>query len=232
MNAEVDVKLGHKIGDFFLPQLQNAKSRLWIMSPWVATKYMELAINKKNAGVNVRVTTSNNWVNGQKEALSRLIETQTKITKEENKYLKYIGIGLTILGIFLIKSTDGMSLYICLLGFILFILSRKHSETHWISKLDEGNLTIPRYNPYNLVHAKIYIVDDMVIMGSANLTGNGLNHHTEVMAIIKNYEIAQKLIDDMKRIQEISGLPSVSFEEVGRDIEIIEPAHNQYHRRR
>jgi phosphatidylserine/phosphatidylglycerophosphate/cardiolipin synthase-like enzyme len=231
MNAEVDIKLGHKIGDFFLPQLQNAKYRLWIMSPWLSTEYMELAVNKKKAGLDVRVTTSNDFFkNSQKESISKLIESQIRVIREENKKLKYIGICLVVIGIILTINTNWISLLLSLIGAILFFRGLKKTETYWISKLGDGNLTVLQYNPYKMVHAKIYIVDDTVIIGSANLTGNGLNNNTEVMAAIKNNEIAQNLIDVMNNIQEISGLQSISYDTLGKEIEYVEPKKSHYRR--
>ena len=231
MNAEVDIKLGHKIGDFFLPQLQNAKQRLWIMSPWVSIDYMELALDKKKAGLNVRVTTSNDFFkNSQKESISKLIESQTRVTREENRKLKYIGICLIILGIILIRTTDWISLFVSLIGVVLFFKGLKKTEIHWISKLGDGNLTVLEYNSYRMVHAKIYVVDDTVIIGSANLTGNGLNRNTEVMAAIKSNEIAQNLIDTMNNIQEISGLPSVPYDILGKEIAYVKPKKSYYRR--
>lgn len=69
MNAEVEVQIDRHIGSFFLNRLKEAKQRLWIMSPWIAAEYMELAASKKASGVDVRVITTNNYVSGQKDAL-------------------------------------------------------------------------------------------------------------------------------------------------------------------
>jgi phosphatidylserine/phosphatidylglycerophosphate/cardiolipin synthase-like enzyme len=232
MNANVDVKLGHKIGEFFLPQLQNARQRLWIMSPWVSAEYMELAVGRKNAGVDVRVITSNDYVNGQKDALSKLIESQTRITKPENIMLEYIGAGLVLTGLALIKVTDYMSLFVSLIGIALFLFGREGSEVYWVSNLGDGNLTVLSHHPYNMVHAKVYVADDVVMIGSANLTGNGLKHNTEVMALIESPELAAKMIDTMLNIREVSGLSVIPYDTVGGDISYEEPRRGHYRKSR
>jgi phosphatidylserine/phosphatidylglycerophosphate/cardiolipin synthase-like enzyme len=216
--ADVDVKIDRKSGDFFLPKLKEARQRLWIISPWVGSAYMDLALSKKEAGVDVKVITSNDYVLGQKEALRRLVEGHTRITKPSNTKLKVVGLSLVIGGILLALLTKGLTLVFTVAGLITFVKGMERSETYWISKLGEGNLKVLHYSPYKIVHAKVYIADDTVIMGSANLTENGVKRNIEGMAIIRSAELATKLGQTMATMESSLNLRQVPYNTLGREL--------------
>jgi phosphatidylserine/phosphatidylglycerophosphate/cardiolipin synthase-like enzyme len=231
MNANVEVKIERKIEDFFIQRLRNAKQKLWIMSPWVASEYMDLAVSMKTSGVDVHVITSNDYVNGQKDALSKLIEKKIRILKPENNKLKYSGLALIVAGIILIPVTKGVSLLGTIVGIVLYLIGRGKSETYWISKLGDGSLVVFQHHPYKMIHAKIYVADDTVIMGSANMTGNGFKHNIEAMATMQNADLATEVIGLMNNMKETSGLNTLSYDMVGRDIQYVEPRKIYYRKR-
>lgn len=223
MNAEIDVRVDRHIGDFFLQRLKDAKQRLWIMSPWIASEYTDILLAKKAEGVDVRIITTNDYGSGQKEALRKLVEPQTKILKPENKGLIYSGIGLVILGVLIIGATKGSSLFLSLIGIVLYISGREKKETYYISKLGEGNLVVLQFHPYSIVHAKIYVADDTVIMGSANFTTNGMQNSIEGMATMQSGELASNVGEMMGRVKNSMNLTTISYNTVGRDVNRIEP---------
>jgi phosphatidylserine/phosphatidylglycerophosphate/cardiolipin synthase-like enzyme len=229
MNAEVDVKIDRHIGDFFLQRLKDAKQRLWIMSPWIASEYVDILLAKKAEGVDVRVITTNDYGSGQKEALRKLVEPQVRILKPENRGLKYTGVGLIVLGVLLVGATKGSSLFLSLIGVALYMFGREKKETYYISTIGDGNLVVLQFHPYSIVHAKIYIADDMVIMGSANFTANGLQNSIEGMVTMQNAELATNVGEMMGKVKNSMNLTTISYNTVGRDVNRIDP-ERKYHR--
>ena len=228
--VEANVRIDHKIGEFLLPQFRDAKKRLWIMSPWISEEYMELALGKKVAGVDVRVMTSNDYVPGQKEAISKLIESHQRVARPERKDLKYTGIGLVVGGLVLIPVTAGVSLIISFVGLVLFLLGRESQQTYWVSKLGDGNLKIFESSPYKSVHAKVYIADDFIAIGSANLTGNGTKRNIEGMVSMYGEELATQVCEMMSGISQNLNLREVPYDTLGRDVQRVEPRRRHYRR--
>lgn len=78
--GKVEISIGRAVGHIFEDLLISAKKRLWIMSPWIASDYAELAIKKKEDGVDVQIVTTNDYsINSV--ALKKLLETKVEITK-------------------------------------------------------------------------------------------------------------------------------------------------------
>jgi hypothetical protein len=50
MNAEVEVRVDNRIGDFFLQHIKDAQKQVWIMSPWLSPDFIDLILAKKAAG--------------------------------------------------------------------------------------------------------------------------------------------------------------------------------------
>jgi len=229
--AEVDVLIDHKMGDFFLSKLRDAREKLWIMSPWISPDFIDLLLEKKTAGVDVRVITTNDYVSGQKEALGKLIENHTRIVKPENTTQKNIGLALIVGGMLLAFFTKGLGLILSIVGLVLYLIGREKSETYWVSKLGENNLKILESNPYKMVHAKIYVADNTVVMGSANLTGNGTRRSIESMAVMQSAELATKVCEMMNGVPIELKLKEISYDSVGRDIQHVETKRNYSYRK-
>ncbi|OGZ53395.1 MAG: hypothetical protein A3B25_02125 [Candidatus Ryanbacteria bacterium RIFCSPLOWO2_01_FULL_48_26] len=230
MNADVDVRVGRKIGDFFLQRLKDAKQRLWVMSPWVAAEYMDLVVSKKATGVDARVITTNSYVSGQKEALRRLIEGRTSITKPENRNLMYVGIGLIIIGLILGIYTKGVGFLLSIVGIVLYRVGMERKEKYWVSKLGDGNVKVFEYHPYHIVHAKIYVADDWVIMGSANFTENGMRESIEGIVIMQSAELATRVGEMMGGIKNDLNLRELSYDIVGKELDKPDLKSGRYKR--
>jgi len=73
-----EVSVGKAVGHVFEDLLISAKKRLWIMSPWIASDYAELAVKKKGDGVDVQIVTTNDYsINSA--ALKKLIEAKVEV---------------------------------------------------------------------------------------------------------------------------------------------------------
>ncbi len=230
MNAEVEVRVDHRIGDFFLQHIKDAQKQVWIMSPWLSPDFIDLILAKKAAGVDVRVLTSNDYVSGQKEALGKLIERQIRILKPENKILKYIGIAAIVIGFIIAIYGKSEYIFLSLVGVALYFGGRERTEAYWISKLGEGNLTVFEYHPYKLIHAKVYIADDWVMMGSANFTRNGLENSIEAMMNTKSEELAGSMTQTIGNLARTLNLKEISYNAVGRSVSLVEKRKPYYRR--
>lgn len=228
--ADARIEIGHRMGEFFLDSFRDAKERLWIMTPWLSTEYADLLLERKAAGVDVRVTTSNDFVPGQREAINRLLERHERVTRPENKQLLTWGTWLMIGGVVLALFTSGITLVIALVGLILFLRGKELRQPYWVSKLGEGNLRVLESNPYRMVHAKVYVADDTVLLGSANLTGNGTKHNVEAMAAIVDADLAAHTREEILRVPEAQRFREVPYDVLGRGI--AQAAIQNVHRRR
>jgi phosphatidylserine/phosphatidylglycerophosphate/cardiolipin synthase-like enzyme len=161
-----------------------------------------------------------------------LVEPQIRILKPENKNLEYIGIGLIVVGILFVGYSRGSSLIISAIGAVLYMFGREKKETYYISKIGEGNLVVLQFHPYSIVHAKMYVADDMVIMGSANFTANGLQNSIEGMATMQNAELANNVGEMMGRVKNAMNLTVISYNAVGHEINRAEPKRRYYGRRK
>jgi len=222
--ADVDVKIDRKIGSFFLDSMKNAKERLWIMSPWLSPEYARLAIEKKKQGLNVKVITSNNYVRGHKEALQELTEVRKEVKKPENRKLRIIGIILIPIGVIIAIFTAGIGLILSVVGIILYFIGRGKALIYWISKIGEENLLVYNYIPAHPVHAKVYIIDDLVVVGSVNLTKIGLQRSVESVALIKSGELASDLSKILSELDKTIRLKRIPNYEVGKEVRAKHPS--------
>jgi hypothetical protein len=162
-------------------------------------------------------------VPGQKDALRRLGRGSYAHHQPAN--------ALIIGGILLALFTKGLTLALSVAGIITFVRGMERSETYWISKLGDGDLKVFQYSPYKIVHAKVYIADDTVIMGSANLSENGVERNIEGMVIIRSAELATKLGQTMATMESSLNLREVPLNALGRELERIEPRRRHYRRK-
>ncbi len=215
MEENVKIEIGKKIGDFFLDHMRNASKRLWIVSPWLSPQYVKMAIDKKKDGVDVKIITTNNYVVGHKEALKEIIEKKKDIVKKENRALTHLGKALIVLGLLgAIFSIFAIVLFV--LGIALFLIGRERARVYFQAKIGDDNLIVYSFSAHPL-HAKLYIADSKIMVGSANLTDAGLIKNTESMAIIENAELCEKIAEKIAKGQWAKRL---TIEEIAREIKL------------
>ncbi len=179
MNKKIEIEINNNIGDFILPHLRNAKRNIYIVSPWVSPSHIDLLIDKKSSGVDIKIITTNDYSNNS-GALEKLLERDSRVVREERAHIKYLGVSLFVVGFVLLVlpffvKVKILSFLLIIPGAILYYLGKERRELFWVSKIGEENLTVFAYNSFHLVHAKVYVLDDLVIAGSANFTKIVLN---------------------------------------------------------
>jgi len=198
------------------------------MSPWISEEFMDLLLSKKLAGVDVRVMTTNDFNPEQKKALSKLIESQVRILKPENKTVKFLGLGLLIAGIALAPLTVGVTLIVSFIGLVMFLIGKEKTEVYWISKLGENNLKVYVSSMYHINHAKIYIADSVAILGSANFTGAGTKRNFESMISVKSDELVAEICKQMDELPHLLNLKEASYDSIAESIRRTE-SNRRYH---
>lgn len=125
--------------------------------------------------------------------------------------------------------------YLAGFGFILIVcggmvyvkIGRGKVEFYWISKIGEDNLMVYDYSPSRPVHAKVYISDGQVAIGSANLTNAGLQKSVESLAIIKSDALSKELAKKLGTLEESFGLKRIPTNMVGSQVRITRTSHQR-----
>lgn len=229
MNADVDIRVERGVGNFFLQHLKDARQRLWIISPWLSVEYVSLVLEKVQAGVDVKVITSDDYIGGQKQAIRELLEKRTRVTRAENKTLKYLGIGISILGfLFGIAKYPWLLLFV-LVGIFLYRFGREKIEDYWTSRIGTESLKILPHNQ-GLFHAKVYIADNWLVIGSANFTHGGLQYNAEAIAKMQSEELISSL-SEIFTTQQPLGFIEIPYNIVGEDVDEEKLAPQRYYKK-
>ncbi len=190
---------GKGVGREIEPLLRKARKRIWIATPYISKRYVELLLKKAEEGVDVRVIT-------------------TEKTLKEFRSKKYLVIKLILLGMFLLSTIYPLALIftiplfiylfrkkgalVILLGLVLSVYTSStiplslFSMTYVLIK--KGKVKVASM-PKTFIHSKLYIIDDVVISGSANLTVSGLWKNYETITIFKENE-AKELVSLFKKM--------------------------------
>lgn len=206
----VRVKFGSEATDELKNLVSNAKDELFIVSPWLSSSTVRTAIKKQKDGVNVDIitTSSDNDHASHRNALNRLVEKRQRVKRSERRALTASGLTLVLSGFLGLIATSlagaldelimiGM-IAALLTGVALYFAGRESLEDYWASKVH--SVVMMGVEP--LMHMKIYVVDDVLAIGSPNYTYYGLNRNVEALAFIKDREVAKKTKGDVVSVLE------------------------------
>jgi len=186
---------GKDVGKYIEPALEKAKKRIIVISPWISKKYLDLLIQKAREGVKVIIVTSS-----------------------KNKNLKDFENAC---------GTEGNGGSLLILFFMLFVAFLYYYQLPWIPGIikvvfpflffglslwlliwktireAERRISLPLeiyvVDDTHFVHSKIYVFDDIVITGSANLTQHGLWKNTESIVIFPKGQ-QRSVLNDARKI--------------------------------
>ena len=169
--------MGKGSGKKIIEMLKGATKRVIVVSPWIGKKEAAL-LDEVSRRLNVRVLTLPEG-NPALEVLS-----------EDYWYIP------TLLAafIFLVSGIVLSRLYLPLLlvslfSFPLFLLSRKKRPKKWVKTIKD-------------LHAKLYIIDDVLILSSANFTPSGLKKNIEFVAIVRDKDILEETLEKIDVLME------------------------------
>jgi len=209
----VEFYFGRGVGMIIEGLLAKAKKRLWIVSPWISEKYAR-ALNKlADKNVKVRVVTSDDTNNSaHRKALEELIGEKELVQEEEEEYkfglLLWGGLLFGLLG-FVVLPFDTLSglFYMVLggLGVLFYFITSGKRKIKNIAHEPDPKVELHIFNwggGDEQLHSKMYIVDDVAIVGSANLTESGLFRNIEFVAVIRDPELIKEIEELFEEIVE------------------------------
>lgn len=213
--------LAEDLGISSLDHCKKRKRKLWVMSPWLSTCYIPFLIEKKSKGTDVRVITTDDYTPTHREAMRALTESKKETVRPENRRLKLIGIILTIVGLISAIPTFGIGLVLTVVGIIVYSRGREKFVIHFISKIGDDNLRVYHSDPYRPIHAKVYVADDQVAFGSANLTKGGAEENLESLTWIKSPEFARQMLRELDEMGKQLRLRRIPVDQVGLAVSVV-----------
>ena len=190
---------GKGVGREIEPLLRKAKRRIWVASPFISEKYAKLLIRKANEGVDVRVITTSKsakLLRSKKFKAIKVFTLLTSLLSSAEPFLLPLPLALTLY-LFRLEGILVVSL-----GILISFLFKSHLplvtflSLYVLMKRERLKVAV---TPKTFVHSKLYIIDDVAISGSANLTVSGLWRNYETVTVFEGKE-AKELISLFKRM--------------------------------
>ncbi len=191
---DFEIVIGKAIGHIIEEILINTSKRIWIISPWISEKYADFLIKQKEKNLDVKLIISNDKIN--EDAIEKLVEEKYEF-KYKNKKRIALKILLACLILFsfsfafssfdFVLKISLIPIFSLAIFYIVYLLLKK--ELIREPKID---LTIVD-KVQDFTHLKIYLLDNIAILTSANFTDSGLWRNYELAIIIKNEKIVEKI---------------------------------------
>jgi len=209
----LEVKLAKNMEDFLISRIRQAKKRLWIVSPWISPEYVDILIEKYKEGVDVRVFTTDDTLRSHLESLGKLIYVERVLEKPGHRRLRVLSIVLTLLG-GVLSLANLLFLAFLVIGLLLFSVSRNKYRKSYKCVLGDEALHVYKSKPGRILHAKIYVVDEAVALGSVNFTKTSILNNVEALAWINDKSIAESLLQEIMNLGRNYGLEKMLLKEI------------------
>lgn len=217
---DVTLAMGRKVSSHFEDALSHAKKRVWILSPWLSIKSAKSLVDRSNAGIDVKVFTTNDFTPGHRKAMRELLQSKKELISQGKTWAKWVGVALLITGIATAISMSPIMAVLIAAGIALWVaLGRDRFKKYWNCKIGDENLVVFSYSPGRSVHAKVFLIDDLVVIGSPNFTDAGLERNLESISVIRSDELAEKMAGDVTGLEKSWRLKRKSIEEVGQALD-------------
>lgn len=229
--------LGRAAGREILEKLNNAKSSIRVITPYISSEFIDLLINKKHQNLDVRLIISSD-IGSEKDkysSLRKLISqkrhTNQKLEAKRKNGLKLLNYFLFILSIIIVLGfyyEYGETWYL-LLGFPIVYFLRKHYVKLVIYSYtyeSELSLSIPM-SPYTygfdsrhtLIHSKLFLIDsEVAYLGSVNFTKAAFWKNYESRIKLTQKEIIAKLEQEYNYIYDNRETYYLDISDTGRKI--------------
>jgi len=218
--------MGTNAGAGIYNDMAKASHNVLVVSPYVSEDHIDLLLKKHTEGVHVTLITSTDFEGntGSKTIYKKLI-TQAKVTNEQTRRYRLIGLVLMYLTLFssVVSASTGVylnnhQLFWGLLAFpiglvIIKLLNKlKVYSYSYQSNLPFYVMASPNVDPQTrnqtFVNSKIYIIDDQIAyLGSADFTKIGFRDQYESMLRIMDkttvhciYKEINGLLSDQNRL--------------------------------
>ncbi len=181
----IAIYCGEESGRLLETLLRKAKSYVYVSSPYLTPEYVTLLLEKAREGVKVRLITSYSKVN--KEALELLENAQLIERRRGRKAtpLKAL-ILVTLASVVYPPLLALLLLFVWPPTFIVIALKKikKRKKIDILLSVSPVSMRV-KVPAEKFVHAKIYVVDGVAVVGSANLTWKGLHENVECLVVMR-----------------------------------------------
>jgi len=181
---------GKDVGKYIEPALEKAKKRIIVISPWISKKYLELLVQKAKEGAKVVIVTSTK--NRDLKRIESICGSRSNIANS----LVLLSLALALLLYselqWVLEPVRSVLAFLPLVASLWYALRKSASRERF-------PLEIYVVDDSHFVHSKIYVFDDVVITGSANLTQSGLWKNTESIVIFPKGQ-QKSVINDARKI--------------------------------
>jgi len=228
-NIKINIEKG--VGNQLLDEINRAKERIWIISPYISDKYTKYLKQKNEDGLDIKLITTTAKINNK--AISELIiEKENNENKNNQNYKDYRLTGFitciislffaAVFGFLEIEFITFISFILFLIGFIVGIYYHNEInkttieyttpfETHILKNIYEDGES-------PLVHVKLYLIDKKVFLGSVNFTEAGLWHNIESLIEIKDEKISKKFEKEYFTILSIPTVDEKDINEIAKEL--------------
>ncbi len=203
-----EISVGKGVGHVLEDILLSAKTRLWVVSPWISPKYANILVKKASEGVNVKLLTSNDFSNKtHRNSVSNMITFKRKI-KRSPAYL-------SIIFTFLFLALASIELFWLALTVVpIFIFLR-----YGITFVAEPKLQITIFDKRKeFTHSKIYISDHISATGSANLTESGLWRNVETIVVMRDPEVTEDISKVFHNMEDNPLMKNIELSSIRNDL--------------
>jgi len=159
--------------------IKNGDDELLIVSPYISNYYIRMLV-KKSGNKLIRIVTSKSSL-GYKGTSIR-----NYLTNSVRGYMKAIAFMALLEAISIYLKFNYTTAILAVILLIMVLLAyRKYKKT-------DSNIKV-KVAKDKFVHEKLYIGSDMAIVGSANLTFNGMHRNVEHIDIIRSKDQIDRL---------------------------------------
>jgi phosphatidylserine/phosphatidylglycerophosphate/cardiolipin synthase-like enzyme len=218
--------MGTNAGAGIYSDIAKATQNVLVVSPYMSEEHIDILLKKHVEGVHVTLVTSTDFEgNTGSKTIYRKLITQAKVTNEQTKRYRLIGLVLMYLTLFssVVSASTGAylenyqlfwSLLILPFGYLIIKLLNKLRvfSYSYQSNLPFYVMASPNVDPQTrnqtFVNSKIYIIDNQVAyLGSADFTRAGFrDQHETLFRIIDKatvnciYQEINTLLSDQNRL--------------------------------
>jgi phosphatidylserine/phosphatidylglycerophosphate/cardiolipin synthase-like enzyme len=222
-SANINVRIGRGFRDL-VEEIQSARKRVWVMSPWISPEYAQLLVRKASEGVDVRVFTTDDLGNrSHVSGLMELIEARRVVIRPASPLARRLGFVLFLLGLVAVFIVLPAGVLMMIAGAAIYLMwGRDKFGIRYFSKVGEGRLVIYHSEPLNMVHAKIYVVDDHAAVGSVNFTRSGVESNFECLVKIRDPLVVEEIVNRLGSLGNDPELREVPVDKIGWEILPVE----------
>jgi len=210
----IKISFGRAVGHILEDLIGSAKQRIYVVSPWISPKYAELLLKKKEKGCDIFLVTTNDTSNKQHLSSLRLLLEKNVEAPKFKKYKGYFLIA-SILSLFIglfFPFFIFFSFFLFGISFYLFLQKEKVNFSFKIPMIV--------YNKDNdFTHSKLYILDNIAVISSANFTESGFWRNIEEIVVFSDKQTVDEMVGIFSMIKENELIKQLTPEEVGKEIE-------------